>query len=325
MTAVRHHSSILPTGKEKRIADVQIDYRVWQKLGDLSTIVYAFGLHQPGEDIEEFPFFLVEIRKRVMVCAYAIDKELATSLGRPPRICSRYCVIPLPLDISYEKMVLARSEGEKALHNLDANGWNTKGNLTVGVRLRIVLLTSLLRESILELSLSPTTQHILPRVEFVSNYRLYIMLISGTDERKLHRNLIQESRQTQQDLPSFLHWYSEEAAAGAYRFARDEARAFAHIEFTYQEFLLHRILLKRVGINSQGLLESSLEIITTLLHIISMQTEPAHLKTNMSWDVRLLWPSKLSWDLISLSTLVMLYGPSCCRHLDFETALGVYL
>ncbi|KAJ5603347.1 hypothetical protein N7537_006303 [Penicillium hordei] len=260
---------------------------VWQKLGDLSTIVYAFGLHQSCEDIETFPFFLVEIRKRVMVCAYAIDKELATSLGRPPRICSRYCVIPLPLDISYEKMVLSHSEGEKAPQNLDANGWNTEGNLTVGVRLRVVLLTSLLRENILELSLSPTTQHILPRGEFVSHYRLHIMLmlILETDRRKPRRNLIQESRQTQQDLPSFLHWYPEEAAAGAYRFARDEARAFAHIEFTYQEFLLHRILLKRVGINSQGLLESSLEIITTLLHIISMQTQPAHLKANMSWDL----------------------------------------
>ncbi|KAJ5955508.1 hypothetical protein N7501_009787 [Penicillium viridicatum] len=256
------------------------------KLGDLSTIIYAFGLHQSSEDIEEkFPFFLVEIRKRVMVCAYAIDKELATSLGRPPWICSRYCVIPLPLDISYEEMVLSRSEGEKALQNLDANGWNTEGNLTVGVRLRVVLLTSLLRENILELSLSPTTQDIIPRVEFVSHYGLHIMLISGTDRKKLHRKLIQESRQTQQDLPSFLHWYPEGAAAGAYRFARDKARAFAHIEFTYQEFLLHRILLKRVGINSPSLLESSLEIITTLLHIISMQTQPAHLNTSMSWDL----------------------------------------
>ncbi|KAJ5262484.1 hypothetical protein N7524_007789 [Penicillium chrysogenum] len=240
------------------------DYRVWQKLGYLSTIVYAFGLHQSDKDFEgDLPFFLVEIRKRVMVCAYAIDKELATSLGRPPRICSRYCSILPPLDISYETIVLSRSEGERALQNLDANGWNTEGNLTVGVRLRVVLLTSLLRESILELSLSPTTQHIPARVEV----------------------LIQESRQTQRDLPSFMHWSPEDAAAGAYNSTRDEGRAFAHIEFTYQEFLLHRILLKRLGINSQGLIESSLEIVTTLLDIIAMHTRSAHLLANMSWDL----------------------------------------
>ncbi|KAJ5383265.1 hypothetical protein N7517_001176 [Penicillium concentricum] len=262
------------------------DYRVWQKLGDLSTIVYAFDLHQSGEDIEEnLPFFLVEVRKRVMVCAYAIDKELATSLGRPPRICSRYCSIPLPLDISYENMVLPRSEGEKLLQNLDANGWNNEGSLTVGVRLRVVLLTSLLRESILELSLSPSTQHIPTRVEFVSHYRLHVMLIYKTDSKKPHRELIQESRQTQQDLPSFMHWSPEKAAAGAYSFPRDEGRAFAHIEFTYQEFLLRRILLKRLGINSQGLIQSSLEIITTLLDIIVMRTRSGHSVANMLWDL----------------------------------------
>ncbi|KAJ5836200.1 hypothetical protein N7447_002226 [Penicillium robsamsonii] len=240
------------------------DYRVWQKLGDLSTIVYAFGLHQSGKDTEEnLPFFLVEVRKRVMVCAYAMDKELATSLGRPPRICSRYCSIPLPLDIGYEKMVLSCTEGEKSLQNLDANGWNTEGRLTVGVRLRVVLLISLLRESILELSLSPSTQHISARVE----------------------ELIQESRQTQQDLPSFMHWSPEKAAAGAYSFPRDEGRTFAHMEFTYQEFLLRRILLKRLGIHSQGLIQSSLEILTTLLDSIALRTRSGYSVANMLWDL----------------------------------------
>jgi chromatin structure-remodeling complex subunit RSC3/30 len=186
-------------------------------------------------------------------------------------------------------MVLSRSGGERALQNLDANGWNTEGNLTIGVRLRVVLLTSLLRESILELSLSPTTQHIAAKVEFVSQ-RVQIMLISGSDPKKLYRELIQKSRQTQQDLPSFMHWSPEDAAAGAYNSTRDEGRAFVHIEFTYQEFLLHRILLKRLGINSQGLIESSMEIVTTLLDIIAMQTRSAHLVANMSWDVRLLCP-----------------------------------
>lgn len=143
-----------------------IDYRVWKKLGDLSTIVYAFGLHQVNENIEEtVPFFLVEVRKRAMVCAYAMDKQLATTLGRPPRICSRYCSISPPLDISYEDMILPRHERENVLEKLDAGGWNTDGNLTMGVKIRIVLMSSMLRESILELSLSPKSEHIPARVE----------------------------------------------------------------------------------------------------------------------------------------------------------------
>lgn len=170
-TAVYSLPHLFVIGEDRKIADSnRIDYRVWQKLGDLSTIVYAFGLHQSSADLEEnHPFFLVEIRKRVMVCVYAIDKELATSLGRPPRICSRYCNIPFPLDLSYEEIVLSPSVREKALRKLDANGWNTEGNLTTGVRLRVVLLTSLMRENILELSMSPRTHDLLVRVEFVSH------------------------------------------------------------------------------------------------------------------------------------------------------------
>ncbi|RAL14251.1 uncharacterized protein BO97DRAFT_469130 [Aspergillus homomorphus CBS 101889] len=234
------------------------------KLGDLSTIVYAFGLHELEKDLDEsLPFFLIEIRKRVMVCAYAIDKDLATSLGRPPRICSRYCHLPFPLDLTYEEMILPPNEREKALLKLDVNGWNTEEKLTVGVRLRVVLLTSLLRGRILELSLSPRGQPISARVE----------------------NLIQQSRQAQEDLPSFIRWSPEDAAAGVYSLERDESRAFAKIEFTYQEFLLHRILLKRLGKKSQGLIESSLEIITTLLDIIAMQTRSGKPVVKMSWDL----------------------------------------
>ncbi|KAJ6043572.1 uncharacterized protein N7446_001770 [Penicillium canescens] len=216
------------------------DYRVWQKLGDLSTIIYGFGLHQAGGNAEQsVPFFLVELRKRVMACA-----------------------IPLPLDITYDAMVGPQREGENGF--LDANGWNTEGILTVGARLRVALLTSLLRESILELSLSPNTKDIPVRVE----------------------KLIQESRQTQQDLPSFMHWSPEQAAAGVYNSPRDEGRAFAHTEFMYQEFLLHRILLKRVGIASQGLIESSLDIITTLVDTtIAIQTRAYKSTVEISWDM----------------------------------------
>ncbi|OJK01999.1 hypothetical protein ASPACDRAFT_24719 [Aspergillus aculeatus ATCC 16872] len=240
------------------------DYRVWQKLGDLSTIVYAFGLHRSDRDVKpSLPFFLVEIRKRVLVCAYAMDKELATSLGRPPRICSRYCHLPLPLDISYEEMVFPGTTEETALLKLDADGWNTEGRFTVGVKLRVVLMTSLLRESTLELSLSPGIRNLTAKVE----------------------DLIQECRKMQQGLPTFMRWSAEEAATGAYHSTQDEGRAFAHIEFTYQEFLLHRILLKRLGVTSLGLIESAVVILTTLLDIIAMQARSGKSAINMSWDL----------------------------------------
>jgi chromatin structure-remodeling complex subunit RSC3/30 len=143
-----------------------IDYRTWQKMGDLSTISSAIGLHQLNGD-EDCPFFLTEIRKRVMASAYAMDKELATTLGRPPRICSRYCHIQLPLDLSDVEITASPEEIDLALQKLDANGWNTCGEPSHEVKLRIAVLTSLIRENTLELSMCNSTSDLEAKVEYV--------------------------------------------------------------------------------------------------------------------------------------------------------------
>ncbi|KAL4790895.1 hypothetical protein BDV19DRAFT_401692 [Aspergillus venezuelensis] len=219
------------------------DYRLWQKLGDLSTIVYASGLHHPDEELNNgSPFWLLEIRKRAMACAYAIDKQLAMSLGRPPRICARYCYLPLPLDITYDDMVArSRKENQGSL-NINAEGWNTEERLSIGAKIRVALLVSMLQESVLELSFSPDTQSLSPQVDM------------------------------QQSLPSFLRWSPENSTAHTNLSAQNEGPAFTHLEFTHQEFLLHRILLKRCNITTTGLIESSLDVLGTLLDLIATRT-----------------------------------------------------
>lgn len=142
------------------------DYRTWQKMGDLSTITSAIGLHQLSGD-KDCPFFLTEIRKRVLSSAYAMDKEFAITLGRPPRICSRYCHIQLPLDLSDSEITASPGEVDLALQKLDANGWNTSGEHTHEVKLRIALLTSLIRENILELSMCSPTNDLEVKIEYV--------------------------------------------------------------------------------------------------------------------------------------------------------------
>lgn len=136
-------------------------------MGDLSTITSAIGLHQLSDD-KDCPFFLREIRKRVMSSAYAMDKEFATMLGRPPRISSRYCSIQMPLDLSHDEIIASPDEIDLALQKLDENGWNTRGEATHEAKLRIATLTSLVRERILELSMCNTTSDLQARVEYVS-------------------------------------------------------------------------------------------------------------------------------------------------------------
>jgi chromatin structure-remodeling complex subunit RSC3/30 len=122
-------------------------------------MVFALGWHQPQQpDYLNIPFFLCEIRKRVMVAAYALDKELATNLGRPPQIAWQYCNIQLPLDLSFDDIFAASTSDEQEkyyLQKIGPDGWNIESEINSGSRSRLKLMFSTIREKILEVSLSP--------------------------------------------------------------------------------------------------------------------------------------------------------------------------
>ncbi|KAJ5274089.1 hypothetical protein N7478_009214 [Penicillium angulare] len=150
-----HHISLLT------IVYGDSDYRPWRKLGDLASTTFALGLHQESKNC---PFFLREMRKRSMVGSYAMDKALATFLGRPPLISGRYCDLRMPLDLSCEQINAEPAEIEAAIEGLDSAGWNQDGSLERGACARVTLIGAIIREKVLELSLCQT-QDLPERVE----------------------------------------------------------------------------------------------------------------------------------------------------------------
>ncbi|RAL12420.1 putative chromatin structure remodeling complex protein RSC3 [Aspergillus homomorphus CBS 101889] len=216
------------------------DHRTWQMLGDLTTLVFALGLHQPAAD-SDIPFFLSEMRKRVMVAAYALDKDIATCLGRPPRICWRYCNIQFPLDISYDELVAEPQVRDAAIQCLDAAGWNVEGRLDKGARARGCLISSLFRESVLEVSLSHE--------------------LDGLEERVLE--VCRKSDEYRLSLPEHLQWTDDK---------EDTSLASLHLDFSYHHFLLLQTLFKRTGKGLDLLIRTSSDIITLLLKMVSMQS-----------------------------------------------------
>ncbi|GIK05322.1 hypothetical protein Aspvir_009429 [Aspergillus viridinutans] len=223
------------------------DYRTWQKLGDLTTIIFALGLHQAGDD-RNIPFFLSELRKRIMIGAYGMDKDLALFLGRPPRICRQYCNIQTPLDLTWEELIAPPSVRQTALLKPDAQGWNTEGKLGSGARGRTIHLACLIREDILELSIG-----------------------QGRDNVEEHaERVLKRARQRRSELPAFLQWDPESA---------DPELATLHLEFLHQDFLIYSTLVKRIGKGHDALIKISLEIVTCLLDLVSRQMRS--LKTHM--------------------------------------------
>jgi chromatin structure-remodeling complex subunit RSC3/30 len=59
----------------------------------------------------------------------------------------------MPLDLIHHEIMASPEEIDLALQKLDSNGWNTRGEPTHEVKLRVTVLTSLIRENTLELSM----------------------------------------------------------------------------------------------------------------------------------------------------------------------------
>ncbi|OQD97268.1 hypothetical protein PENVUL_c084G01138 [Penicillium vulpinum] len=221
------------------------DFRPWRKLGDLSTTVFALGLHQDSST--KVPFFLSEMRKRTMVAAYSMDKVLATFLGRPPLISWRYCDIQMPLDLSVEEIFADSVVRDAAIARLDEkSGWNLESSLMKGTWPRIALITSVLREKVLELSLSCQLDNLSLRVEQLSR----------------------ESRELRQGLPEFLHWKPD---IDGLVFSRVEYDLLfgIHIEFLDNDFLLYQTLARRTQTQPEAIIGIAREILKALVTMIS--------------------------------------------------------
>lgn len=153
---------------------IHVDSRPWRKLGELSTTAFALGLHQDSSS--QVPLYLGELRKRTMVATFTIDKILATFLGRPPLISWRYCDIQLPLDLSFEEMISDPVFLNDKIARLERNGgWNDEGTMRKGAWARVSLFKSILREKVLELSLSYRVEDIRRKVEYVFFFPIHFV------------------------------------------------------------------------------------------------------------------------------------------------------
>lgn len=123
---------------------------LYSSLGELSSCVYATGIHQYDIPTGRYPGFIDLWRRRCFAVVYSIDKTIATILGRPPSLTRHYCVLKPPLDIDDD---IDTSNYEQSLQMLDSNGWNTDGKRRPSTTVRLRFLLATIREEILELHL----------------------------------------------------------------------------------------------------------------------------------------------------------------------------
>lgn len=136
--------------------------------GEIISSVVAMGFHQDIKMNGRIPFFLLEIRKRLLTQTYSGEIGIATFLGRPPRLSHRYCNLEPPLDLSVSQIVLEGDALALALAGLDDKGFNTAGRVHRVTWMKTWLGFAPAREDILNLALCEfTREEILRRAEII--------------------------------------------------------------------------------------------------------------------------------------------------------------
>jgi hypothetical protein len=142
-------------------------YAVWRKLGDISTAVFARGLHAESKRSTD-PFWLQEFRRKALATAYVTDKLISTFVGRPPRVSKRYCHMIAPLDLEYSELALGDKDMADVRARLDDDGWMSacdSRKYRASTSLRMSMLGAFVREEVLELCLGPVQHDHRPKVE----------------------------------------------------------------------------------------------------------------------------------------------------------------
>lgn len=217
------------------------------------------GLHQEIKPSKDLPFFLAEVRKNIFARAFYTDKELGTFLGRPPRISQRYCVCQLPLDLNVDEIGLEPAALEKAIGSLDSNGWNREAKFQRATWNRAMLINSLFREDILELSLGTVD----------------VATIASRAEDISHRQELAWA--------SFPPHLLDRCAS--LKPLDKFSTGYLSLDRLYNDFLLQRTIIKYTRQAPTELLKAARQMLVTILDLVSLRMSPTAYEGDMAWMV----------------------------------------
>jgi hypothetical protein len=243
-------------------AHCDVGHLAWRRTGDLSSTVFALGIHQEPSNHVKLPFFVLELRRHIFCNAYSTDKALSTFFGRPPRISKRYCSIQPPHDLTDDEIIASEDVRNLALSKLDAEGWNTQGRLGRSTWGRIKFRINIIREETLELSLGAVR--------------------ADDQQRRKIQTVLDRARATYQSIPAFARynddiWDTGMAAHLCFTLL------YYKLHSTYSEFLLLRMSARLGGASWEEVYDSALCLLTGVLNISKYRDRIGAMSRDFAW------------------------------------------
>ncbi|KAL4926711.1 fungal specific transcription factor domain-containing protein [Aspergillus undulatus] len=236
---------------------------VYQVFNESVAELFVMGFHRLISSPPNVPLFVLETRKRIFAAAVARDKAAATLFGRPPRIDNRFCDMTLPSDLDDEEVLLEGAQLQKASQECDADGWKCTTGKNRGIRqsslVRLRYQHALLHEKVLHLSLGNRPASF--STELHDAYQDY------------HRALA--------NIPQQYRYHSSVWTESSPHLC--VALLVIHLTYLYSGFLLERMLLECSQIPISCLLDTSANLLSSVLDFIQEQHRHPKLRERYTW------------------------------------------
>ncbi|KAF2873751.1 hypothetical protein BDV95DRAFT_567686 [Massariosphaeria phaeospora] len=221
----------------------------WRRLGELSSQIYALGLHKESNASSSLPLFILESRRKVFHSAFYQDKAISTFLGRPVRLSKRHTDVRMPLDVSDEELIGDPEALDLVIQNLDPNGWDTKGRYLRASWIRMRFISVQYREEILDFALAKLDQCVERQLLDIS--------------RRIHTSW--------DSIPRHLHYRSGCWSANL-SFSVGVMLVSVYLSHWYNEFMIQKLLLDPAALApNAALLRVSMDLLSTCLTLGSVR------------------------------------------------------
>lgn len=256
----------------------------WQRLGDLSTDVFALGLHRDPLAHSTAPAFLLQARKKLFAAAYRLDKSISIFFGRPPRIIWRYCNVTLPLDIDDAHFRTSSTTLDHVSSSLTSDGWSCDGNVRPASWLRVRFGIARLKEQVLELFLESIGPD--PAARIRSSALRAPRGSGGTSADMSSRQAEQSCEQFWRSTPSHIRYdFSQESANTLSREAR-HLQLLVYLEHLQNSFQLKRLLAEHnVDKDRCGVVDVSWRMLAATMAQSQLDDETPSANRDRIWTV----------------------------------------
>ncbi|KAI0439921.1 hypothetical protein F4803DRAFT_529449 [Xylaria telfairii] len=243
-------------------------YAVYRETGEFVNAVVAMGLHiDVKQGKPRIPFFLEQMRARIVFGAYSSDVSISSYLGRPPRLSYRYCNLVPPLDIPDIQLIAGEDEVARIIASFDENGYNTSGKLSRATWMKTWLGFAPRREEVLDLALGRySREEILSRAKEIQK----------------------KSDDYWASIPLFIRTMTDET----FEYSEVRSQRKRPLEtllkitlkqgFRANELLLQRVLIRKTGASWDKLVEVASAIFEDILHISKRHDLASILQSNIA-------------------------------------------